>query len=236
LDPKAGAAALACAAGLYVLAAWAARPGFFDGVPVPKYAYVSPPAYLAPDNVAPRAGAGDLRVGADGVVAAATISTADQPTPQASISFARGALVAPAGGSEPPLAITPHAPPRATAVTLTGNVYCVTTQAALASGARARVVLFVPPAQPFPDAMYDGASSDATAWRSLGGKVDVTTYLMTADANELGCYAVGYRTPKSSPGFALGGSIVPFVTAALIIGVILAGLPLAAGRRRSRRG
>jgi len=236
LDSRSRGAVLAAAAALYVLAAWAARPGFFDGAPVPQYAYVSPPAFLAPGNVPARPAAGTVPVGADVVSAAATIATPDQPTPQAAVSFGRGALVPPRGATGISVAITPEAPPKPTSTTLTGNVYCVTTEAVLASGARVRVVLFVPPAQPFPDAVYGAATADASAWRSLGGKVDLSTCLMTADAGELGCFAVGYRTPPSSRGFALGGSVLPFVTAALIVVVILAGLPLAAGRRRSRRG
>jgi hypothetical protein len=218
------AALFALAAALYAIAAWSVKPGFYDCCAGPTYAYVSPPPILAPGNVTPAAGSAELTDGG-------TVATRDQPTPQAAIQVPKGALPGPAT-----IRITPLAPrAQAGPVTITGNVYCVTASSELNPGARVGVRLLVPPYQPLPNAIYYAPGLDGP-WESLGGRFDQITYLMSATASQLGCFAVGYPTPKPSSGPRLGGALLPLVTAILISVVILAGLPLALRRRSARRG
>jgi hypothetical protein len=208
------ASLLAAACALYVLAAWSVRPGFYDCCAAPQYDYVSPPPDLAPYNTAPTSGSGD--VGASGGV----VTTHDQPIAQAGFRVDSG----PAH-----IDIQPYAVPHPHGITLEGNVYCVTSDAALGS---VQVILLVPPTEPFPTAMYKAPSLDAP-WQSIGGSVDTSTYLMTARAGGAGCFAVGYQTPKHG-GPGIGGSLLPLVVAVLIAVVLLAGLPIAVRRRYNR--
>lgn len=213
---------IAAATALYVLAAWAVKPGFYDGAPTPGYDYVSPPPYLAPGNIQPTSGSGT--VGAAGGV----VTTKDQPINQAGVRVPAGALPGPAT-----IRIQPYAPPRPGGTTLEGNAYCVTADHPLNSGSSVQVTLLVPANEPFPSAMYRSPSLGGS-WVPIGGTVDLTTYLMTATSSDLGCFAVGYATPKQG-GPGIRGQLLPLLTAALIVIVVLAGLPLAIRRRLTRR-
>ena len=216
--------ALGAAAAAYVVAAWSVRPGFYDGPAAPNYAYVSPPPVVAAINVAPTSGSGT--VGAAGGV----VTTRDQPVAQAAVYISKAGLP---GSTE--IQIKPSAPPPPRDVTLTGNVYCFSGTNELAPGVPARIVLLLPVYQPSPDAMYFAASPDAFAWSSLGGSLDQSTFLFSAQTPSYGCFALGYKTPKPGSGPTIGGALLPAITAVLIAIVVLAGLPLAARRRRGRR-
>jgi hypothetical protein len=100
-------------------------------------------------------------------------------------------------------------------------------------GAKAQVTLLVPAGEPFPSAMYYAPPLHGD-WKAIGGTVDLSTYLMSATAPDLGCFAVGYPTPAHG-GPGIRGQIVPLVTAVLIAIVVLAGLPIAMRRRSSTR-
>ena len=146
------------AAALYSLAAWAVRPGFYDGPAAPFYAYVSPPPVLALLNVAPTKGSGVVGVGGG------KVTTHDQPIAQAAITIPQRALTGPT-----PIEITPYAPPSGTGgVSLTGNVYCITAAADL--GGRAGVTLLVPASQPFPSAMYYASDRAASTWAATAAR------------------------------------------------------------------
>jgi len=211
---------LAGACILYAGAAWVVRPGFYEGFPAPNYDYVSPPQDVAPFNIPPTSGSGD--VGPSGGV----VTTHDQPIAQAGISVPAGALASPTH-----VDIQPFAPPHPASVTLEGNVYCIT--AATALNAPARVTLLVPPTEPFPTAMYLAPDRTGT-WTSIGGSVDLSTYLMSASTNSFGCFAVGYPKTKAGPGLDVRGSVLPLVVALLIAVVLLGGLPVALRRRYNR--
>jgi hypothetical protein len=213
----------AAASVFYVLAAWAVRPGFYDGLAAPQYDYVAPPPDLAAFNVQPTSGEG--KVGPPGGV----VATRDQPIAQAGVRMAAGALSAPAT-----IQIKPFKPPQPASVKLEGNAYCISADEPLNAGAKVEVTLLVPPNEPFPTAMYRAESLDG-AWTSIGGNVDLNTYLMSAAASAFGCFAVGYPPPKST-GLGIRGSILPLVTAVLIAVVVLAGLPAALRRRYNRPG
>ena len=213
---------LGLATTLYVVVAWSVRPGFYDGPVAPNYAYVSPPPIVAPGNVAPTSGSGTLGP------AGGSVATRDQPTPQAEMDVPPNGVPV-----QTQIHITPYAPSRSGAVTLTGNVYCVTATSPLATGAVATVKLLYPVFQAPPDAMYFADASDSPAWSPLGGSLDQSTYLMSARTTAFGCFATGYRTPKPSSGPTIGGALLPVVVAVLITAVLLAGLPLALPRRRA---
>jgi hypothetical protein len=210
------------AAALYLAAAWLVRPGFYDGLNGPQYDYVSPPADLAPFNVQPTSGMGEV-ASAGGV-----ITTRDQPVAQAGIRIPPGALAA-----QTVIQIKPYPPPHPANVKLEGNAYCVTSTTPLSAGSSVQVTLLLPPNEPFPAAMYRAASLDGP-WSSIGGSVDLGTYLMSAHAPDFGCFAVGYPPPKPG-GPGISGPLLPWITAVLVAVVVLAGLPMALRRRYNRR-
>jgi hypothetical protein len=213
---------LAAACVAYVLAAWSVRPGFYDCCAAIQYDYVSPPPLLAQGNIQPTSGSGTIGP-AGGIV-----TTRDQPSPQAVIDVPKGSIA-----TSTEVKITPYAPTGGVpGVKLEGNVYCVTAGSSLQPAARVQVSLLVPPAEPFPNAMFRSPSL-AGSWASIGGKVDLATYFMLASADGFGCFAVGY--PKTTPvGPTLRGELLPVVTAVLIAVVVLAGLPTALRRRYNR--
>jgi hypothetical protein len=226
---------LAGAAVLYVAAAWSVKPGFYDGFPAPQYDYVSPPARLASGNVQPTSGSGQLRVGANGLVSAGFVATHDQPIAQAGLDVPSGALSPPQAVNAVMIRINPYVPPKVVPnITLEGNVYCITSNTTFNPGAKGQVTLLVPPAEPFPTAIYY-APSLTGQWTSIGGQVDLATYLMAAPSNNFGCFAVGYPTPKSGGGPTVGGSLLVPIVAILIAVVLLAGLPIATRRRATRK-
>jgi hypothetical protein len=229
------AVALAAASVVYAVAAWSVRPGFYDGYGAPQYDYFNPPSYDATSNTPPTSGSGELQVRPDGTVEGGVIATRDQPIAQAAIYVSRGALQPPPSGGPVSFQITPYDVPRhVPVITLVGNVYCITANTTIAQGQKARVALMQPADQPLASAVYRATDRDAT-WQSLGGQLDLNTYALSADTTELGCFAVGYLTPKAGGGFTIGGSALPVVTAALIALVVLAGLPLALRRRLYNR-
>lgn len=215
------ALALAAAAALYVIAAWMVAPGFYDGAPVPQYDYVSPPPELAPFNIKPTSGSGVLGP------AGGFVGTKDQPEAQAGIKVPPHALSA-----ETSIGLRPFAPPHnVPGIRLVGNAYCINSTPDM-GGATVQVSLLIPPSEPFPSAMYEAPVLDGS-WASIGGTVDLYTYLMTATTSGLGCFAVGYpNTTKSGP--TIRGQLLPLIVAGLIAVVVLAGLPTLRRRRYNR--
>ena len=212
---------LAVASALYATAAWAVKPGFYDGPGAPQYDYVSPPADLAPFNVQPTSATGHLGP------AGGEVTTRDQPFAQAGVRVPPGALT-----GQTVIHIKPYAPPHPGTVRLEGNAYCIDADSQLQPGATLGVTLLVPPNEPFPTAMYSAPSLTGD-WASIGGNVDLNTYLMSATSRAFGCFAVGYPPPKQN-GPGIQGSLLPLVTALLIAIVVLAGLPAALRRRYNR--
>jgi hypothetical protein len=225
------AVGLGLATAVYVLAAWSVRPGFYDGVGAPQYAYVNPPPYQATVNVQPTSGHGILGLRPDGTVAGGSVKTADQPVAQASMAIPAGALAPP---SSPPvtIAIAPYdVPAHVPGVTLIGNMYCFTANTTFNAGRHGTVALMWPADRPAASGVYF-AVDPAGPWRFLGGRIDLGNYVWTSDADAFGCFAVGYPTPRPGGGPTVGGAVLPAITALLIAIVLLAGLPLALRRRR----
>lgn len=225
------AAAVAAAAAIYALVAWPVPPGFFDGIGPPQYAYVNPPSYLAATNVEPTSGTATIKAGAGGVV-----RTRDQPLAQAVITFQGGDLTTPSTGGTVKVQVVPFdVPTHVPRITLIGNAYCVDTPAGLAPGHRFAVQLMWPADKAPASAMYLAAAHDAIDWKSLGGTYDPASFYVQATADSLGCFALGYPTPKPGTAPVLSGSLLPLVVAGLIAIVILAGLPAALRRRLANR-
>lgn len=224
---------IALATVLYVVAAWMVKPGFYDCCAAPQYDYVSPPALLAGGNIQPTSGTGTLAIGADGRVDGGLVATNDQPQPQAKLFIAPGNLVPPAGGGPVQIDIKPFAPAQTSGVTVDGNVYCATANTTFQSGQAAMIALSVPPYGPFATTIYY-SHSHAGPWSAMGGTFDLNNYQTTAAMGAFGCFAVGYATATPPGQPRLGGQLLPIVTAAVIVIVLVAGIPLAV-RRRLRR-
>jgi hypothetical protein len=225
---------LASAAALYVLIAWSVAPGFYDGFSYPRYAYVSPPPFLASDNVQPKPGAGELAIGPDGKVIGGIVNTRDQPQPQTTIVVVGGTLAPPSSGRPVKIEIAPYAiqvqPP---GITLEGNIYCIAANTTLMPQSKALVSLYGPPDAPPPTTIYRSPDDRQGPWIALSGaKLDPVTNFISSSTDSLGCFAVGYTPPYPGGGLRLGGPILPIVTAAVIVLVLLAGIPLAIRRRR----
>jgi hypothetical protein len=225
---------LAAASAIYAVAAWGVRPGFYDGLGAPQYDYVNPPSIDVPTNVAPTSGSGDLQVLSDGTVEAGVIATRDQPIAQAAIYLTKGALQPPPAGGMVSVQIVPYdVPAQVPVITLIGNVYCFTANTTFVPGQKATVALMQPADKPAASAMYE-ASDRGGPWKSLGGQFDYVTYSLQAGTTDFGCFAVGYPTPKPKGGMTVAGAL-PLVTAALVVLVLIAGVPLALRRRLYNR-
>jgi hypothetical protein len=219
---------------LYVLVAWSVAPGFYDGFETPQYAYVSPPPIPGRINVPPKSGAGELAIGKDGKVIGGIVHTRDQPQPQTTVVVIGGTMAPPPGGGPVSIQITPYAiQGQPSGITLEGNIYCITANTTLLPQAEALLSLYAPPNEPPPTTIYLSPPDRQGPWLALSGaKFDPYLHFISAPMAMLGCFAVGYPTLHLDGGLRIGGPILPIVTAALIVVVLLAGIPLAIRRRR----
>jgi hypothetical protein len=219
---------LAVAALFYVLAAWQAAPGFYDGFAPPQpYSWVSPPPGVQNPGP-PQSGQQTVKV-TRGEVDPGTAFTNDG---QAMLSWVPGAFQAPAGGGSVTVRITPVSdragPP---GVKLTTNVYQITSTAALVKGAV--VTLRYSDQLPAPTAVW--IQDQSGTWRSLGASPNAATFTIFANTQTLGYFAAGFAanvTPPPNAAHVSGGQLLPVFVAAAILLVILAGVPLAIMRRR----
>lgn len=229
---RAGVLALLVVA--YVIAAWSVAPGFYDGIAPPQpYRWVSPPPQFRATNQPPQSGKGSVRVASNGRVDPGSVFTQDA---QASISFVPGAFTAPADRSPVTIEIQPQTTfPGPGGLHLATNVYCITATSTLASGQDVLVTLQYSDQLPAPADvyMYDAGG---TTWRKVGSTGSAAPFYIAARARALGCFAGGYpaNAAQTAQGARLGGQTLPIIVALAILVVVLAGIPLAVLRRRSR--
>lgn len=229
---RAGWIALAAAA--YVLAAWAVRPGFFDGsAPTEPYRFVSPPPALAHMNQPPLPGHGTLRVNpATNQVDPGSVFTSENQ-PQASLSVLPASFPPPAGKAAVSIDIKPSASfPATTGLQCQTNVYLITASAPLEK--EALVTLRFSDAVPAPSDVYR-APENGGGWTRIGSTGASSPFYISARTTELGyfagCFPANAAATASGPRVG-GGQTLPIIVALAILLVVLGGIPLALMRRR----
>lgn len=229
------AALLGAAAVTYLLAAWAAAPGFYDGIAPPQpYRWVSPPPQFKSSNQQPLSGHGSARVAANGLVDPGSVFTQDG---QAAVSFVPGAFVTPPDRSAVTIDIKPVAQfPDPGDIRLATNVYCITSSSPLAPGKDVLVTLQFSDQLSAPSDLHEYQGDGP--WRKIGSTGTAAPFFIAARATSLGCFAGGYpaNARQAAQGARLGGQALPIVVALAILVVVLAGIPLAVLRRRRGGG
>jgi hypothetical protein len=219
-----GAAAIA-----YAAAAWAVPPGFYDGFQnVTPYRWVSPPPSLRAGNQPPLSGhATDPAIGSSGT-APLTAFTGDG---QMVVSFVPGAFQLSPGQSAVTIDIKPATRYPALSFTPATNIYLVTASASLAK--EVLVELQYSNMVPAPSYVYE-ADQSGGPWRNLGSSQVSAIYTISTRTSKLGYFAAGYPSRVKPPSGAVqvgGGQVLPIVVAAVILLVLVAGVPLVLLRR-----
>lgn len=215
---------LAAAASVYLLAAWAVAPGFYDGFTPPKYSWVSPPPIDAQGNSQPQSGHLDINL-VNGSTDASSVFTTDT-YPQAVIGFLPGAFD-PTGKTRISVDVKPVATfPTPTGLQFATNVYLITADAPLVKDAN--LDLLYSGNVPAPSFIYLAIDANSP-WKSIGGS-EGAPYEIQAATRQLGYFAAGYPANTTRAGAA--SQLLPIAVAILIVGVLIAGIPLAVVRRR----
>jgi len=220
-------ALLATATAAYLIAAWMVAPGFFDGfVPPEPYHFTCPPPQ-AGLNQKPSSGHADIPV-VGGVSDAYSAFTGDG---QAVIGFLPGAFDA-TGKSVISVDVTPlPSCPQPAGIKFVTNAYNITATAPLVKPSS--LVLRYSNLLPDPSDVFSAGSPDGP-WTGHPRNPEAQMWTAEIRTTSLGYFAAGYRPTSPAPGtLRVGGSqLLPIVVAALIVLVVLAGVPLAVLRRR----
>lgn len=220
-------ALFATATFVYLIAAWMVAPGFFEGFAPPEpYRWTCPPAQ-AGFNQKPLSGHTDVPV-VGGVSDAYSAFTGDS---QAVIGFLPGAFDA-AGKSVISVDITPLSYcPQPPGIRFVTNVYYITANAQLVKPSN--LVLRYSNLLPDPSDVYSASSPDGP-WTGRPRNQQAQMWTAEIRTTTLGYFAAGYQQPSPPSGTVrIGGNqLLPIVVAALIVLVVLAGVPLAVFRRR----
>jgi hypothetical protein len=215
---------LGSAAAVYLAAAWMVAPGFYDGFAPQPYNWTSPPPQAALGNIPPRSGHLVIKV-IDGVSDANSAFTEDG---QVVIGFLPGAFDV-TGKTSVTVDIKPESTyPPPNGLHFATNVYLITADAPLVKDAN--LVMRYSDLVPAPSFIYLAVDANGQ-WKSIGGNEGQPFTLQTT-TRQFGYFAAGYpagatsRTPSSS------SQLLPIAVAVLIIGVLVAGIPLAMIRRR----
>jgi hypothetical protein len=214
-----------------MVAAWMVAPGFYDGFgPQQPYNWTCPPPQ-AGANQKPTSGHVDIKV-IGGVSDANSAFTNDG---QIVFGFLPGAFDATVKTTISvditPLAICPQPP----GIKFVTNAYHVTSSAPLVKPVN--LVLIYSNLLPPPTDVYIAADPDGP-WTSIGARKEAQPFTITNSTKSLGYFAAGYPSTPPKPGAVRvgGGQALPIVVAILIGIVLVAGIPLAALRRRRARG
>jgi hypothetical protein len=219
---------LAAASGVYLVAAWMVAPGFYDGFAPQPYNWTSPPPQAVAGNIQPRPGHLVIKV-IDGVSDANSAFTEDG---QVVVGFLPGAFDA-TGKTSVTVDIKPESTfPTPTGLHFATNVYLITADAPLVMAAN--LVLRYSDLVPAPSKVYVATGADA-AWTSIGG-ADTGAFAIQTKTSKLGYFAAGYpgNATRGTPSGA--SQLLPIAVAVLILGVLVAGIPLAVVRRRRGAG
>jgi hypothetical protein len=214
----------------YLLAAWQAPPGFYDGFsPQRPYNWVSPPPQLARGNKPPQSAIKVVSVG-EAMASGVQVQTADQ---QASLVIPAGALQPAPGATAVTIRIDPvSAFPNPHGLAFETNVYRVRADAQLVKPMS--VALTFSNQVPAPSTIYEARMGDTT-WRPLPTQ-SAFIYQLDGSATDFG-YFVGALPPqrRTASGSPLGSQLLLLVVGGLIFFVLLAGIPYLMLRRRSHR-
>jgi hypothetical protein len=220
---------LAVTAAIYLMAAWMVAPGFYDGfTPIQPYNWVSPPPQAPPGNQPPLSGHLDIKV-IDGVSDANSAFTDDG---QVVIGFLPGAFDV-TGKTSISVDIKPESTfPPPTGLQFVTNVYLITADAPLVMNAN--LVLVYSNILPAPSFIY--LATDAGGpWKSIGG-AESQPFTIQASTKQLGYFAAGYPANAINRSSSSTTQLLPIAVAVLILGVLIAGIPLAMVRRRRAAG
>jgi hypothetical protein len=219
---------LAAVAALYLLAAWMVAPGFYDGfTPQQPYNWMCPPVHVS-GNLPPSSGHLQIKV-INGVSDANSAFTDDA---QVVIGFLPGAFDA-TGKTVITVDIKPVSPcPKPPGLTFVTNTYLITTDAPLVK--KANLVMRYSDLVPGPSNVYYATSADGP-WTSIPVQSQAQPFTIDATIDKFGYYAAGYPTNSVSHGGA-NSQLLPIAVAVLIVGVLVAGIPLAILRRRQTSG
>jgi hypothetical protein len=202
-------------------------PGFFDGFTPPEpYHWTCPPPQ-AGFNQKPASGHTDVPV-VGGVSEAYSAFTSDS---QAVIGFLPGAFDA-TGKSAISVDVTPLPYcPQPPGIKFVTNVYYITANAPLVKPSS--LVLRYSNLLPDPSDIYSASSPDGP-WTGHPRNLAAAVWTAEMRTTSLGYFAAGYQSASPAPGSLRvgGGQVLPIVVAALIVLVVLAGVPLAVFRRR----
>lgn len=215
---------LAAAAVAYLLAAWMVAPGFYDGfAPQQPYNWVCPPVHIA-GNQPPSSGHLEIKV-INGVSDANSAFTDDG---QVVIGFLPGAFDV-TGKTVITVDIKPVSPcPKPPGLTFVTNTYLITADAPLVK--KANLVMRYSDIVPAPSAIYFATSTDGPS-ASIGASSQAQLFTIEMSIDKFGYYAAGYPSNSVSRG-GPSSQLLPIAIAVLIIGVLVAGVPLAIMRRR----
>ena len=220
---------VAVAATVYLVAAWMVAPGFYDGITPPQpYNWTSPPPVAAPGNLPPKSGHLDIKV-IGGVSDANSAFTNDG---QVVIGFLPGAFDVTGKTS-----ISVDIKPESTFAAPTGlhfatNVYLITADAPLVKAAN--LVLRYSDLVPAPSSVYLAVDANGP-WKSIGGG-DGQPFTIQTTTRQLGYFAAGYPANATRQAPTGTSQVLPIAVAILILGVLIAGIPLAMVRRRRAAG
>jgi hypothetical protein len=221
---KRAAALLGVAASVYVLAAWTVAPGFYDCcAQSPVYNWVCPPPGQVVGNLPAQAGSVTILV-ANGVSDVSSAATSDG---QLLIGLLPGVFDA-AGKSTISVDITPVSPcPNPPGLHFATNAYLVSASATLVKNVN--LVLEYSGLVPAPSDVYFASNPDGP-WTSIGAAATAQPYTIDTTIKKFGYFAAGYPSNAISAGGA--SQLLPIAVAVLILGVLIAGVPLAVMRRR----
>jgi hypothetical protein len=211
----------------YLIASWMVRPGFYDGfAPALPYNFVCSPTAGTNSGVKPGSGHLEIKV-INGVSDASSAFTDDA---QVVIGFVPGAFNA-TGRSSVSVDITPvsHCP-NPNDFHFATNTYLVSANAPLLKGAH--LVMTYSDLEPDPSYVYQAASPDGP-WTNIGSaqQAQFWTIQPASTVLTLGYFAAGYPSRAISHNSARN-QLLPAAVAVLILGVLIAGVPLAVIRRR----
>ena len=217
-------ALVASAAAVYLVAAWMVAPGFYDGfTPQQPYHFVCPPIHYG-GNQPPTSGHLDIKV--IGGVSDANVAFTDDA--QVLIDFLPGAFDV-TGKTSVSVDIKPVSPcPKPPGLTFATNAYVITAGAPLVK--KATLVMRFSDLIPAPGNIYRADSPDGP-WTSIPVQSQAQPFTIDATIDKFGYYAAGYPSNAVSHG-GPNSQILPIAIAVLIIGVLVASVPLAIVRRR----
>ena len=125
--------------------------------------------------------------------------------------------------------IKPVSPcPKPPGLTYATNAYMITAAAPLVK--KATLVMRYSDLIPAPSNIYHADSPDGP-WTSIPVQSEAQPFTINATIDKFGYYAAGYPSSAVSHG-GPNSQLLPIAIAVLIVGVLLAGIPLAIVRRR----